>query len=501
MRRPVFFLALSVFFLSLAWSALIPLWHTPDEQAHFAQAQDFAVFARRPAGKSTSRDIVESEELLGTFRTNGENKFTYHPEYNIPYTTYKVGHYEQKIENFPLEYRREFTINEASGYPPLYYQFIALVNKVFWQQGLITRVFLSRIATLLLGIVGVVVIYQLIKSIRHPELSEGLNPLIITALIMFLPMRVFSASGVTSDALFNFTYPLLFLITFKLIRKPTLKKLLLLIGAIWINWQIKPQAILFIPTLIPLAFIVLKNKFPSWLKIISSIFLLAGFTGFFTFLLEHLQIISIPHFGIPDVGSFAKFSRPISFFGYLKIMLPKFYQETLPWFFGIYRWLSLILPINIYRVIKIILGLSAIGLIKFFFQSRNLLLFLIWGIIIYVFGILTWDWLFFQTRGFSIGLQGRYFFPILPNLMILVYLGLKTLLPKITKLFLIPLVLIFNWYSLWHVSSSYYQNLTQASQYKPWFFKIPFLSIIIVIALCLTTYFALSLIYAKRKNH
>jgi len=346
MRRPVFFLVLSVFFLSLTWSAVIPLWHTPDEQAHFAQAQDFAVFTRRPAGKSTSRDIVESEELLDTFRTNGENEFTYHPEYNIPYTTCKIGHYEQKIENFPLEYRRELTINEASGYPPLYYQFIALVNKTFWSQGLITRVFLSRIATLLLGIIATVVIYQLILC--HSERSRGISEfisefdaLIITALIMFLPMRMFAASGVTSDALFNFTYPLLFLITFKLIQKPTLKKLLLLVGAIWINWQIKPQAVLFLPTLVPVTFIVLKNKFPSWLKISSLAFLLAGFAGLLAFLLEHLQIISIPHFGIPDVGSFTKFARPISFFGYLKIMLPKFYQETLPWFFGIYRWLSL----------------------------------------------------------------------------------------------------------------------------------------------------------------
>ena len=39
---PLIIFLTAVLFAGISWSALIPMWQTPDEQAHFAQAQDFA---------------------------------------------------------------------------------------------------------------------------------------------------------------------------------------------------------------------------------------------------------------------------------------------------------------------------------------------------------------------------------------------------------------------------------------------------------------------------
>lgn len=56
-------------------------------------------------------------------------------------------------------------------------------------------------------------------------------------------------------------------------------------------------------------------------------------------------------------------------------------------------------------------------------------------------------------------------------------------------------MVIFNWYSLWFVSSSYFDNsnfntfFLQASQYKPWFFKTPFLPVIIGAAIISSGWF------------
>ena len=52
----------------------------------------------------------------------------------------------------PIESRSIFSVNEATGYPPLYYLYISALNRQFWSLDLISRVFLSRIATVLLSV-------------------------------------------------------------------------------------------------------------------------------------------------------------------------------------------------------------------------------------------------------------------------------------------------------------------------------------------------------------
>ena len=79
------------------WTAAVPVFHTPDEQAHFAQleymAENHVDSVSSP--NNLSREIAVSEELLGTRRNDmGNNKFTYHPEYKIEYTNSFLGKYE-----------------------------------------------------------------------------------------------------------------------------------------------------------------------------------------------------------------------------------------------------------------------------------------------------------------------------------------------------------------------------------------------------------------------
>src|SRR3990167_8868440 len=144
-RRALTSLLISVFLTGVGWAAMVPLWQMPDEQAHFAQVQELAAVGYRPnPGPSTSQDIVISEKLLGTFRDErGNNKFTYHPEFRLPYSNSTVGFNEEEIINLPPKMRKVFLINEATGYPFLYYWYISIVNRLIWGQDLIVRVFVS----------------------------------------------------------------------------------------------------------------------------------------------------------------------------------------------------------------------------------------------------------------------------------------------------------------------------------------------------------------------
>src|SRR3989338_5905085 len=211
----------AVILAGLSWAVMIPMWQMPDEQAHFAQAQDYAAVGYRPnPGMSTSQDIVISEKLLGTFRDErGNNKFTYHPEFRLPYSNSTVGVNEEEIIKLPPKMRKVFLINEATGYPFLYYWYISIVNRLIWGQDLIVRVFVSRVATVLISGVGVLAAYGIAREV----LVSRSAALAAAAVWGFMPMRQFAGSGVTSDALMNAVYPLAVLFLIKLALAPSRK--------------------------------------------------------------------------------------------------------------------------------------------------------------------------------------------------------------------------------------------------------------------------------------
>ncbi len=139
----------------------------------------------------------------------------------------------------------------------------------------------------------------------------------------------------------------------------------------------------------------------------------------------------------------------------------------------------------------IIIALAGI-LIKFFLTIKNRkitlldinLIFLIAISLIYFLIFALWDFLFSRRSGFSFGIQGRYFFPLIVAHMSILLIGLWQVFEIFLKGFakygvflLIVSMIIFNTVSLAFISASYYSTaslsvfISQASQYKPLFFK------------------------------
>lgn len=522
-------LLIASFLNGLCWTGLIPMWHTPDEQAHFAQAQNIVVgkYAEDTAspsrGFSTSLDIVTTEKNLGTFRQGGNNIFTYHPENKIEYTDNTYGQYEQKIENLPIEFRREFVINEATGYPPLYYWYIASINKIFWENGLITRVFISRLATILITTLAVYISYLLAFEI----FKNKYYALLTASLVSFQPMWRFVGSGITSDALYNLIYPLLIFCIIKLIKGQ--KKYFWWTLAVFILGLItKLQTILLMPILISIwIWIAFKGKkYGSFIQNTAKILLLAVLI---------ITTITVGNYLIPDftfywmgklglkwldsllfLPELSDFGNKAGFINYWKTMGKELYIQGFPWYWGVYRWLSLTLPLWIYRMIKIAILISGlgwvitgIGKIK---RKREIneivnikgLTVILASIVTYSLGLLAWNFFFWRSRGYSFGIQGRYFFPNLPEHMILLVAGLllfplRSIFKKLIATVFVSGMMVFNWYSLYFVSASYYdisswdRFFLQASQYKPWFFKMPILPVIIFLGLMSSIWLLVSL--------
>lgn len=179
------------------------------------------------------------------------------------------------------------------------------------------------------------------------------------------------------------------------------------------------------------------------------------------------------------------------FVGFLNQTIQKTIAETIPWYWGVFNWLGVTYPRIVYQIINRVMLIAAIGvLIKLYidFKSKSkeglLVIFLLLSSLIYFFGVTYYNYLFSLGSGFSFGIQGRYFFPVVVAHMALILVGVITLVPSRYKkayIWAIKLLglgmIILTFIALYTIAGSYYDLssmnnfIVQGSQYKPWFYK------------------------------
>ncbi len=475
------------------FAVIIPLWHTPDEQAHFAQIAYFAEFNKMPNTPfDLNKEVYQSEELLGTLRDErGNNKFTFHPEYRIDYTNKLNGRYEDKIINLPKEYRKELVKQEAANYPPLYYWIGGVGYKIFYNQDLIVRVFIVRFISILMG-VGVVYVAWLIGRELFPKIK--IYQITLPVMVSFQPMFSFVSSGVTSDNLMNLLFSIVIYLCILIIKqRMNLNIVLGLILTMILLYVTKPQFILAIPIIVValILSIIFNYKFTKRTYLFAII--LGGFILSLGYLLINnnlfLSVLERIYPQSYDPGK--KLVTSISFLQFLKQTITHTIAEVIPWYWGVYNWLGVTYPRLVHQVINRIMILAAIGLVVkiiLLIKKRQrddlLFLFLIISVAIYFFGITYYNYLFTLSHGFPFGIQGRYYFPTIIPQMAILLIGLSAFIPSKYKVIRFNLAKFFgfmmailNMIALWTIASSYYDLssftsfITQASQYKPLIFK------------------------------
>ena len=169
-------------------------------------------------------------------------------------------------------------------------------------------------------------------------------------------------------------------------------------------------------------------------------------------------------------------------------------SEVFSWYWAVFGWLEEALPLNSYRVLRILTALSLVGLIWLVFDrlrekrfDRN---FLAWTfLIITIFStagiFVLFDWQTFARTGVGFGVQGRHFLTAISAQIILFLLGISTIFkkikisPKLVLLFLSFWFIFLNLQSIWVMINFFYQTtdvgtlILRASQYKPYFSKGP----------------------------
>lgn len=499
-------------------SSIVPIWHTPDEQAHFAQVAYLAELNSFPEGKpDLNKEILVSEKLLGTERDNfGVNKFTYHPEYKIEYTNTLDGKYENQIKSLPISYRKEMVKYEAANYPPLYYWVASVPYKVFYNTDLIFRIYGARFISIVISLLTIYIAWLIGKEIFNRKLLQITLPL----LLAFQPMFSFVSVGVTSDNLMNLLFTVILWMCILIIKRGVNRKIIvgILVSLIGL-YLTKPQFILAFPLIgfSLLIWFVRNKKISVNTKIISAgvgllgliVVILVSANPQTYYLLERIY----PQSFFPGESKYN-----INVLSFVKDTLTRTARETVPWYWGVFNWLGVGLPIEILRVVNrilIVLGLGILIRLIIAVKKRGeedyIFVFLFISTVTYYIGIVVYNYLFFASHNFSFGLQGRYFFPVIAAHMALLIYGLVTLIPSrflrlqewgikilglgMVILNLIVLGILVNSYYDW---SSISTLVNQMSQYKPFYFKgnwLAFWTILAGIPLAVFIYK-----YAKIKN-
>lgn len=495
MNRVFQLLLVAAFFNGLTWILIIPIWQYPDEQSHFAQVQYIAEIGGRPESSQsydTSYEVVLSEKILDTERDDfGNNKFTYHPEFKLNYSDSFYGPGEVTITNLPISSRSHMVKNEATLNPPLYYFLSSEVYRAFSCCDLFARVFFIRIMSLLVFLLTVVISYKIGKIIFS---KSKILPIILSSIIAFKPMLIFASTGILPDTLTNMFFSLFILLCLIIISHGLTFLRLTMIFVVIVLGAVTRQNFLISVFILPL--VIIYSFFAEKelrKKIVAFSILFIATIYFASFFIEPLSFIN--RFDFPE-SSGRNPNNPLYKMSYLEHfiwIIRHSISEVWPWYWGVYKWLSLTLPPEAYRIINRLIPIALFGLLLRLFQFVRdkksnkefyLMMFLIMAASIYFFMITTFDFFFRRNNGYSFGIQGRYFFPTVVAQMALIVIGFwhifSTFIKKHSKyaIFVVALLfIVFNDYTVFFLASSYYDTyslnlfITQISQYKPFFLK------------------------------
>lgn len=480
MNKLTFLFVLSSTIIIAFWSLVTPLFEFPDEQAHLGSVEFLAKHNRMPVGLEwdMTEEMRQTQRYLGVFRDRfGNNSLTYHPEFRLEYTSSLEGLYESQIKalNNPGD-RNVYVTQEAARYPRLYYDYLNFWRSLVKDHDLIIRTFAMRLGGLALALATGLVVYQTGLLLFGSSLSAR----VLTLLVLLQPMYSFLSAGVNSDNLHNLLFAtLLYLGTRITLTGLNLRLAIFSILTIVLDIATKPQGYLGI-VIIALSILIHILYSAHWRKF------------FYLLLVAVVGSLAILHPANPYRSwIFTPNQTGASLIEFASFSLNKLVAQNIVWYWGVFKWLGVVLPPIYWQFANRLVVLAVIGLGFYAYRLRRKqsvvakpapASFLLLTSLIYALAIYYFDYQYVRAVGYSIGVQARYLFPTITAHMAILMIGLLSLTQslKLQNLILKGLTIFIIWLQLgglWRLITSYYDVdslqtfITQASQYKPDFAK------------------------------
>jgi 4-amino-4-deoxy-L-arabinose transferase-like glycosyltransferase len=481
---------LATFAVLFVYAVITLPFEVPDENAHYSSVNFLYNEGRMPTIKdkqNLSYEEQETEKLLGVMEH--ENKYSYHPEYRIEQIDGYIGKYESLMASFNTpENRKTYTIHQAALYPPLYYYLVLPFYTVVAKANIVTRLFVTRLPSVAITMLTVAAAYFFGLSV------SGKNSFAATLafMVLYFPMTGYIGGGINSDNLHNLIYTLALTQAVLLIMHGWEVKKSIGIGClIGLDLMTKPQGYILIPTF--LLAVVLRGHIGEWrtwfrhaLYILVPILIFAGWQEIPKFIL-----------GSDAVGATAYTARVVAYGGwnnfrsFMAMSIHTTVSEMIVWYWGVFKWFGVLMPRIWWWTANRLVGLAVIGFLVSIYRDwkarrlsmiNRIAIFSIGANAIYMAALFWFDWQFYQEYGRSLGLQPRYYMPLLVTQMFLLLHGILSLgwnakVRQVIRYVVIFFFLGLQLASVWTQLTSYYDFsswhifLEQLSQYKPIYAK------------------------------
>jgi len=465
-------LLLVLFIVLGVWQALlIPFFQGPDEQVHYATVQYWAEPDEKTWPIHESTELNRSDDIRSYRFSEEIREAAYRLQFDeIKWQTTNTqifvgnspnGQFEQEItDNTWKRYIDDYPVN-ASGTWSLYYYFGSKMESFFVSSSILNRIFFSRLFSLFIGTLTVLVAYAAARKLGWGSRLSAL----FASLVAFQPMFIATSAIVNIDILLVFAFSLFFYGAINWLTGGTSSKsVCITLAAVGIGIFTKGPGVVLLALFPVLVAMVLYRHFQwDWrkhfLEGILALFTLTCLVFIFTpphILSDFLRLESVSAFSGPIASLSAYAEKTLSISAFL-------WTTTTYW--GSFGWLDARLSEGIIRIILAIETVAFFGLAWLLFDrnppgflpAKKVLLFAVLSIIFLQFAIRFFDWRVFDaTSKILIGTPGRYFLPnIIPHLLLIAtgigyWAGTKTRFILVIKT-LSFLIFLLSLYSSWFI--------------------------------------------------
>ena len=440
LTRDLLLVFMVAFGFRIIWALLVPPWQAPDEGAHFSYIYHIVESAELPhVGTheqnypSYSAELIESwnNTLYGRVSTVGLPRIPELPFYPPSYDYSIARNYQA-----PLEQRQSSAGGSATPYPPLYYLVAALPYKFFQQEPIVSRLFASRTISAVFGALGCLFGYLMAYELRR-ERAWGFA---VGLCMATLPMYAFISSSINNDtAMVCFTTALIWLAVRALQQQSMSPRILWAMGAVGGGVLLTKPTGMVIVVLVGAVLLVYHwpiLRHPArieWPRVRALARFVLPVIGLYSLLILVRLVVSRTSTGTSSVvGTTITLMPKYSFSAYIQNEIAAggsyYFWLFIKTFWGIFGWLEIVLPEEVYSAILIFSSIAIFGFglnIVLRAQTRRwslLLLALILGQAVFLFVVADY-FLSFAQLGIGLGLQGRYLFPVLAPILFLLIDG------------------------------------------------------------------------------
>lgn len=464
---------LGIFLIALVvrciWAVVVPPWQAPDEPDHYVYAAHIGEQYQIPHPPFEKAPYYSTEVTTSWMNTflGGISGVGASSGHDLPYLPVAYDYRTARDYEAPHQDRLSSAGARATSYPPLYYLLEAIPYRLLRGAPLLSRLYAMRLITATLGALSCVFAYLMAYELRCQR-RWGWTLGLCMAL---MPMYVFATSTINNDAAMYLGVTALIWLLIRIYQRNTVSRSLTFALGL-----VSGLSLLAKPTVFPLTFLagslILIKIFPAirafWLRAREEFLALGAYAAGGLMIYSPWVAFSLYYYGnigfatVPATALFRLFSgaapvaaasnpvaaaipttsAPLSVISLSSLWSYLQFKQDGGWdhyhwllirsFWGNFGWLDAPMPDWIFRPIGIfyLVGIAGLAIQLALQPARRrgllLLLSLVVAQALFIFVVIGyWE----SARiGSDIGLQGRYFFPILAPLLFLLLSGWDHLL-------------------------------------------------------------------------